>query len=599
MAKCVIIGDVVRRAVQSVQEDRCTGQGGDFDEDNVCQGQDNCDAISNQDQTDSDGDGTGDACECSARTMQDQDTDGIDDCVDACLLPTSTFGPFVPSIAASNCGCQPVALVGQGQLRRWQGGPGVTGVPHLDGLRCNFSADSPPTEGPFLLRDVTRQAVNAVLPGHVHAGLLSSGFSAVMSQEMVTKIRSNPSAPAEIVTADTMAAYSQPPTLENRAAIDAQIGAQMFYDFLRTIPGASGRPLVSIQDPLPGPMASMISHINEPGNESNSDLAFVGSDGSNFFVGYPSLGGRYASAALDVVGHEWFHAFTRFANLRGVPLAGRDNSPVKAKAAEEGFADAIGVSFEMMIAGQGRIPGKPSADFRMAEDAVTPALSDLANPRGATNNRPDHVMHTLFRDNCFPDSSLDASNNSGGLVLLNSVLCRGPFQKAFHLLAAGGSFPSATDRSAGGHTAPTVAVTAVGVPTAVRIVFRANQTQWQVGRNYKHYAVQTVLAAEEIFGVNSSQAQSTLNAFDAVGLLSGRLTNIQVRVVPAGAGTVSALPSVIFPADQLTVTASAAIGRTFVGFVVRFANGDTRDRGPGNPLRELAEPGLIIEARFN
>ena len=56
----------------------CDGQGGDSDEDGVCDDVDNCPNVANADQADLDGDGIGDACDT------DRDGDGIDNDVDAC-----------------------------------------------------------------------------------------------------------------------------------------------------------------------------------------------------------------------------------------------------------------------------------------------------------------------------------------------------------------------------------------------------------------------------------------------------------------------------------------------------------------------------------
>ncbi len=184
---------------------------------------------------------------------------------------------------------------------------------------------------------------------------------------------------------------------------------------------------------------------------------------------------------------------------------------------------------------------------------------------------------------------------------MDPVFCRGPFQKAYHLPAAGGSFPTATDRSqGGGYVAPQVSVVEVGVPTAVRLVLRASQTQWQVGRNYKHYAIGVILTARDL-GLSAAQVQSVINAFDAVGLLN-RITNLRTTVVPAGAGTVtvtSTIANLILPGDTLTVRANST-SRTFREFVVRNPDG-TVSLNPimTNPATILARPGITIEARFN
>jgi Thrombospondin type 3 repeat len=55
----------------------------DFDEDGILDGQDNCPAVKNADQSDGDGDGLGDACDFCAGG-QDSDSDGICDAVDNC-----------------------------------------------------------------------------------------------------------------------------------------------------------------------------------------------------------------------------------------------------------------------------------------------------------------------------------------------------------------------------------------------------------------------------------------------------------------------------------------------------------------------------------
>jgi len=613
-----ILADVVRRVVQSILEDGCAGAGGDVDEDFVCTAQDNCPTIPNSNQLDTDGNGAGDACECGLTPGLDRDGDGQADCVDACLLFSALPG-FIPNVNAPACGCQPLALVGQGQRRRWtgSGGAGNVGVPHLDAQRCSLSASAPATEGTFVLKDVTRQAINAALPQHLHFGALGSGFSASTEQTITTKMHF-PNGSEDVVAQPSALNYANPPTEELRAAIDAQVGATLFYDFLRTIVGASG-PLVSIADPSPGVNGTMISIINRP-SSNETDLAdFVANLNGGSFVKYPPKTQPFnAAAALDVVGHEWFHAFTALAvrsSLRPAGLSLRVQELDKAGLAEEAFADGVGQAFESVLIAEGRIPGK-AANATIAEDSGV-ILVDLANPRTpAINNttRPDHVRHIDFQLFCSSDrpeetSGVTSGSGSGGIPFM----CRGPYLKANFLLSATGErfFPLSGDRTAGRYgailppgatitsIAPTVRVTGVGPRTFARIAFRASQSFWGRGQNYKHYAAAMVRAAADIFGVGSTQAISTRNAYNAVGLFVGRIT-VTPTITPLGTGTVTVTgPSLVFQDDPLTFLARPATGRTFAGFVVRTPTSTVTLPPTQNPATIPARIGLRVEARFN
>lgn len=188
----------------------------------------------------------------------------------------------------------------------------------------------------------------------------------------------------------------------------------------------------------------------------------------------------YPLVALDIYAHELTHGVCeRRAGLIYNPSG-------ESGALHESFADLFGTSIDMFI---GR-----ANDYNIGEQAFTPyipgdALRYLSNPP-ADGQSIDH--YSLF-------SPARAPHSNGGIQ-----------NKAFYLLAEGGT-----------HNGYTVA--GVNRRTAEIIFYRGLVTGVTGYASFCDSRLATLDAAQDLYGRNSAQFNSTAAAWDSVGVCVGQL----------------------------------------------------------------------------
>jgi len=188
--------------------------------------------------------------------------------------------------------------------------------------------------------------------------------------------------------------------------------------------------------------------------------------------------------AIDVVGHEITHGVTQYsANLiyRGEPGA-----------LNESFSDIFGTAVEFY--GEGREKG----DWRIGENVVkgSGAIRSMENPK-------------LFEcpDTYFGEYWIDTRRKEDfGGVHTNS----GVQNYWFYLLSEGGTGVNDDNQ--------TYQVNGIGLDEATSIAYR-NLTHYLMPDSKYHEAViYSIQSAEDLFGKDSPQVQSTMDAWDAVGV---------------------------------------------------------------------------------
>lgn len=271
-----------------------------------------------------------------------------------------------------------------------------------------------------------------------------------------------------------------------RAAIDAQFGAEKTMEYFQNVHGrngidGSGGP--AYYTSAVGAVGLISSKVHYSTNYNNafwngSYMTYGDGDGTTFTP----------LVTLDICGHEMTHGVTeRTANLTYAGESGALN---------ESFSDVFGAMVERYA------DGATSANtWKIGEDAYTPgtagdALRRMDNPNAVGD--PDHYSLRAYPGSCTPSSSND---NCG--VHTNSSISN----HAFYLIAQGG-----TNRVSG------VAVPAIGPDDAARIWYRALTVYMTSGTNFAGARTATINAANDLFGASSAQASSVATGWCAVGV---------------------------------------------------------------------------------
>jgi thermolysin len=218
-------------------------------------------------------------------------------------------------------------------------------------------------------------------------------------------------------------------------------------------------------------------------NRTNYGYNYPGAfwNGHSVAFGNGDFSTWYPLVALDIYAHEMTHGVCE--KRAGLIHDGSGESG----SLHESFADIFGTSVDMFVS-------RPN-NYLIGEQAFTPyvpgdALRDLSNPPASGGGGIDH--YSQF-------STANAPHVNGGIQ-----------NKAFYLLAEGGSH--------NGYN-----VTGVSRRTAELIYFRGLVTGVTGYATFRDSRLATLDAAQDIYGRNSVQFNSTAAAWDSVGVAVGEL----------------------------------------------------------------------------
>jgi Zn-dependent metalloprotease len=250
----------------------------------------------------------------------------------------------------------------------------------------------------------------------------------------------------------------------------------------------------------------------------------------------------YLSHALDVVAHELTHAVTeRTANLTYAKDSGALN---------EAMSDIFGAAVEEYR------DGAVSANTWLVGEAVwTPATSGDAlrymNNPTIDGYSTDYYPERMYASGCTPSNSNDECGVHGNSGIANL---------AFYLLTQGGTHP---------RSKTTQVVTGIGITKSAAIFYRALTTGLMTAStDYPGARTATKTAAEQLYGVGSTEATQTDNCWIAVGVGSGTSTTVTTLTNGVGLGSQSgttgamAMYKITVPSGQtsLVVTTSGGTG---------------------------------------
>jgi bacillolysin len=195
---------------------------------------------------------------------------------------------------------------------------------------------------------------------------------------------------------------------------------------------------------------------------NGSQMTYGDGDGTTFiaFSGDP-----------DVAGHELTHGVTEYtSNLEYYGESGALN---------EAFSDIIGNDIQRK-------------NWLIGDDIYTPniagdALRSMSNP--TLYDQPDHYSN-LYR----------GSSDNGGVHTNSGII-----NKAYYLLAQGGTFHSVT-------------VNGIGRDAAAQIYYSAFTNYLTSSSDFSNARDAVVQAAKDLYGASSAQATAAAKSFDAVGV---------------------------------------------------------------------------------
>ncbi len=275
-------------------------------------------------------------------------------------------------------------------------------------------------------------------------------------------------------------------TTINRAAVDAQYGAEATLDYFRFVHGRNGMNGTGgpgYTTAIDGTSSLITSAVHYGTNYNNagwngSYMVYGDGDGTTF----SSL------VTIDIAGHELTHGVTEFtANLTYLNESGALN---------ESMSDVFGTMVN-------RYAKPASWNWQIGEECYTPAngtgdaLRFMNAPHSAANSGftvdddPDH----------YSERYVGSSDNGG--VHINSGIAN----NAFYLLSQGGT-----------HHLSAVAVTGIGPDKAEQIWYKALSAYMTASTNFAGARTATISAATQLFGSTSPENTAVQKAWCAVGV---------------------------------------------------------------------------------
>lgn len=258
-----------------------------------------------------------------------------------------------------------------------------------------------------------------------------------------------------------------------------------------------------------GSWIKVASYYHDPADLNNA--FFLDADSTMFFGDGDSANtnlGEGAQSALDVAGHELYHAYTRHSsNLTYQGESGALN---------ESFSDIMGTGVKYSVFGAQSDLWLFSANTFVIAGGYSRSLSDPKSRQQPTTY--------LSLANYWV--STDSVNNDNGGVHTNS----GVQNYWFYLLCQGGSGTNDNGTS--------YSVTGVGIDTALEIAFYNNTYNLTPSSTYNDAMLQSVQTAINLHGPTSPIVQSVKDAWCAVGLncnataINNIADNFSVSVYP-------------------------------------------------------------------
>jgi Zn-dependent metalloprotease len=287
----------------------------------------------------------------------------------------------------------------------------------------------------------------------------------------------------------------------NQAATDAHWGAEMTYDYYKTIHNRNS---------IDGNGYALNSYMHYSTNYVN---AYWNGTEMTYGDGQVSQG-FLIMTALDVCGHEISHGLTSFTSQ----LGGSGTS--EADALNEGNSDIFGTTIEV-FARPNQNDWIMGADITCTTAGVPDGkgIRDMSNPNAF--QQPDTYLGTYW------DTQGEPHNNNG------------PFIYWYYLLCQGGSGTNDIGNAFN--------VTGITMNKAKFIAFRGNTVYFTPSTTYNDARTYMIEAATDLYGNCSQELASTTNAWYAVGV---------------GAAATNGVPTAAFAANT-TASCSAPLAVQF------------------------------------
>jgi bacillolysin len=263
----------------------------------------------------------------------------------------------------------------------------------------------------------------------------------------------------------------------DNVAGDAHFGAQTTYDYWKTVFGRNS------YDNAGAKIKSYVHFDDTPGDGVGYENAYW--DGVEMTYGDGASTFKPLTA-LDVCGHEIGHAVCEnTANLTYANESGAMN---------EGFSDIWGASVEAFGVAKYSLTGKST--YLIGEEIMKAggALRSMSSPN--TYSQPAYYKGTYW---------YTGTSDNGGVHTNSGVL-----NYWYYLISNG--------KSGTNEKGVAFSVAGLGLDAAAKITFRAESVYLTASSNYANARTYTIKAAQDLYGVGSTQEQSVTNAWAAVGI---------------------------------------------------------------------------------